>query len=580
MSYQDHRIDYHVNKNAYFTIKTYGLEQFGGFSGFNEIQITLHHRFEASIVDKYVEKNLDVDEYFDRAKQSTHFKNSTEEDQISIFKPLNIFMFHILKFEFDHPLADDGDDDIKVEFTDNATNNIVIENSSVINGNLIVNFYVINPIDKIVVRLSGSHNSNVSSVKIFSSCYKNADSYIIGPLKPFEHIYPIIQQQYHNRIQIDRVISTIILNELTAEKLSYHKYLIDLDIIPKNTTQVFIRNVDDEYDEIDSKIDDRIENNMVLKYPFHSTSKCVFLPSDKFVDKNVCFKNHGFILQKMNDTLKDVEFKTHYIVGGELYAMVRYKLNDYYFSQKGTSPFDFIQEINNVYKRDMSDLQTRTFDAMNRLRFIKEVRNNHEMRRVYRLVKALIVPYVDNTDFLDTYDVKVWNKDLDKLHTLNVLPSHIREFLKPFTDGENICYFDAMFSSLLTSYKLDRLMELKEEIKSDHKLLKMVDKLINNYKMSDMEFDNHHLKNVTHPILDFYMRIDIAIPDGDHYQKCYVNEIEPLASGKGTGSVVLKYLDDPIVASPTTNILVRAYQSAILKDYVPFEKIDSDIVTN
>ena len=229
------------------------------------------------------------------------------------------------------------------------------------------------------------------------------------------------------------------------------------------------------------------------------------------------------------------------------------------------------------YEDQIKDLQSRTFDAMNRLRYIKEVRNNHEMRRVYRLVKALVEPHIKDTSFLNEYDVKKWNKKLDDLYKDDRLPSHIVDFIKPFGDGEHVCYFDAMFSSLLTSYKLDRLFDLKKKTKDDQ-ISNMIKKLIINMQMSDYDFDSIHLKDIKHPILDFYMRIDVALPDGKNFHKCYINEIEPLASGKGEADVVLKYLNDAILGekihtSITANILVRAYQGAIRNKYINFDEL-------
>jgi AMMECR1 domain-containing protein len=564
-SYYDRYLE---NRKAYRIVLK--MNQIGG----GTLNIKVNYELPNKIIDYYVEKNIDIADFKDIIRENLHKKGieRTEEDrQIRATKPLDIFNFHIIKIEFDSPISDDSN------LSASPDSNTVIDSQYLIDGILYIHFYNLESTNEISFGIDfkkESDNQKIKKVGVFTSAYKNGDSYVLGPVKPFQHIYQVIQQQYHNRIQVDNQISTIRLNELTSEKLDYYQYMIDKGLIPAKNTRVIKRNVSEEYEEIPSE--DMKEN--VVKYSFYSTSKCVFIPGQSDRGLDICHKEHGYIVQKVNRTLHDFEFKTHVIHGKEMYTMVRFKLGDYFFSRDAESKHEPVDTIVKKYADQVPGILEKVFDAMNRLRYIKEVRNGHEMRRVYRLVKALVEPHqVDDTSFLDEYVEKRWNRELDNLHQNNNLPKYVRDFLKPFKKGEYVCYFDAMFTSLLASFKLDRLLALQEafklkEVEGDSDLITMVDKLIHLYRMSDSEFDNIHLQGVDHPIKDYYMRIDLALPDDGDYLECYLNEVEPLASGKGEYPKLLDgFGEDWIDASPTSNILINAYRIAIEKGYINFE---------
>jgi len=535
--------------------------------GANTLNIIIQHKFVDRIVDYYVDTNIDIKDYNNMIID--HLKNKKiermeDEQQINTTKPLEIFNLHIIKIEFDQSVPEDVEVNVDVNFD--------IIHKYIIDGILYIHLYNSKIVDEISLNINLKNDEyNIRKVYVYTTSYKNGDSYVLGPTKPLQHIFQIIQQQYHNRIQVEDLISTVRLNEITAEKLDYHQYLIDMKLIPTGTTQVFKRNVTENYVE-----DPRPKfKNSVIKYPFSSTSKCVFLPEKKIVAKSSCHMDYGYIVQKYNSVIAENELKTHVVLGKELYTMVRYKLSSYHNARNLKSKNSNIQKILDRYANEIPDILADVFDAINRLRYIKEIRNNHEMRRVYRLVKALVEPYdIGDLSFIEEYNLKQLNKKLDNLYRNKKLPHYIIEFLKPFTNDDYICFFDAMFTSLLSSYKLDRLIELRKKI-NDNQIIKMVDKLIHLYRMTDYEFDQIHLKSIDHPIKDYYMRIDIAPSDDKNYPKCYLNEIEPLASGKGEYEKIKEIFgDDMSTMGPTAFILFNTYREAIIKGYIEFEDVE------
>jgi hypothetical protein len=568
--------EYIENKNRYLALKA--TIQRGG-SG-NTTKILVQYDFKYEQQDYYFDKHVDTETYIKKIKAEVKKRINDKEfiANLNVSKVFKLYFVIFAKIELD---AGQVNEDLKVKI-ENAT----IEDQYVIDGVLYVQFYLQKEFDSLLFELN--QDVGVKSVGIYMTIYKNGDSYIFGLAKPLKHIYQVIQHQYHNRINIDKIISTVGVNELTAEKLDYHQYFIDRDIIPKEMTKIVKNGVSPEY--VSNPLSELKDNN-VIKYPYHSTSRCVFMPKGSYHIKrsehNECFVDHGYIVQKYNPTLEEVEFKSHVINGEVYYIMTRYKKDKYKCVHNFKTKHEIVGNIVNQHKDEIREVIKQAFDAMNRLRFIKEKRLKHETNRLYRLVRKLVEPYTEqigDVSFLDKYDCHVRDKKLNILYQKSFLPSHIVDFLKLFRDGKYKCSFEAMYTSLLTNYKLDRLNALKKALNQDdvdtdqnnsdinQNVVVLIDKLIHLYSMSDYEFDQKHLKDVDHPIKDFYMRIDIALPDGVNYHKCYVNEIEPLASGKGEYKALQKCIDGyNLKGSQTSNILINMFKSCVDKNLLEYD---------
>ena len=68
------------------------------------------------------------------------------------------------------------------------------------------------------------------------------------------------------------------------------------------------------------------------------------------------------------------------------------------------------------------------------------------------------------------------------------------------------------------------------------------------------------------------MRIDVGPADGKNYNRAYINEIEPFASGKGYINVIKKCLVEPLPSSKSS-ILHEVIKSRLDDGDIKFKKV-------
>ena len=545
----------------------------------NKTKIKIKHNFVNNDIDYYTKKYVNMEEFIRKNK----IRNKIRE--------LNNQYAHNYTFYYIYTMKITLENEEKIELDDiilyNCKTRFILKRGK----ELYINFFLIEEEMK-ELYITINKKLNISKISLSKLSYKTGDSYALGPSKPLKNIYGIIQQQYFNRINYRTNLSNIMFNEICSNKLDYHQYLMDNNIIPKNTTKI-IKNLDETYNE---KIREENKNN-VIKFPYSSMSKCVSMPDDivenrkisenkikiqKYKSNRYCFENEGFVTQKYNETLSQIELKCHVIYGEILYVMVRNEIGEYTaiykdlkISNKKTA------EILNKYKDEIIKLCEDTFKMMNKLEIIKEKRLNHEMNILYKIVSKLIRPYIKIE--LNNFNKNNFNKELNRLYKNDKLPDYIREFLKPFKQKKNFASFEAMFTSLLVYKKIRRLRELnnkilKIDIEEQQDLEILINELINLYNTTDLEFEKTYLTNIKmDKIKEPYMRIDIALPSKE-YKKCYVNEIEPFASGKGNINGIEELEKHGLTIK--TLIMKKIYEKNIDEDYnyiyfkdVKYEKV-------
>ena len=91
------------------------------------------------------------------------------------------------------------------------------------------------------------------------------------------------------------------------------------------------------------------------------------------------------------------------------------------------------------------------------------------------------------------------------------------------------------------------------------------DKIDEILKLIDMPHHEYEVnKKINFKKNDFHMRVDIALPDNVNYKNPSILEIEPLASGSGVNSVILKScVDLPFFQSVDKYITSNIFKSNI-----------------
>lgn len=534
-----------------------------------KVNIDVYYDYKAETYDYYTKKFININKYINLMKK----KNKELKDmEIRIEKMFKFFYVYLIKIKYDKLTS----------FEQTNKDNITMEDAQVeqiftIDNNIYINFYLFKDTNKITITLKNINHTNhnkIKDIRIYWNTIKIGDSYVMGYKKPLKHIYQIIQQQYFNRINFVKNISNIMFNEIASNKLDYNQYLLDNNLIPKNTTKIVKKN-DIKSAEQFKQI---LEAGYVVKYPYYSASRCVFLPQIKFKESEFkqCYKDFGYIMQKYNKTLEDVEFKCHVIYGKIYYIMIRHSKNDYICMSNTKRPSDEnIIKILDKYEKDIEQLCQKAFFAMNKLYEIKNDRLIFEMSLLYNLVKKLMSPYMD-TIFVDKYNKHKFNSKLNNLHKLENIPEEIKNFLLPFKEDEYFASFEAIFTSLFTFKKIERLQELKKHV--GHDIVEIINNLIDVYETSDKEFEKKYMKEKEKvaTIYEPYMRIDIGLPYQD-FDKCYINEIEPYASGKSTNIIKRDKCVDNYDENANSLILQKILKTQVENNDVHFEKIKYNI---
>ena len=329
--------------------------------------------------------------------------------------------------------------------------------------------------------------------------YQNYDKYLIGNNKPLKNLDEVLYMQYLDKKHMDiNNISTSYLMALTSNKLVYTQFLIDKGLI--YNTKI-----------IDNKTVQQKFQGYVLKYPYSSTEKCVFINKLK---KNYCFKEEGYILQKFNDSIEQLELKCHTTNGKILYIAIRIGKSFYICCDKNlVTGFKYVDNLLKKYSKEIKSLCFNTYLEMNKLVNLYKIRTLKELNILYSLLKK-----------------KTNTKNISKLN--NAL--------------KNINKSNLNIEPIMLSPCKNRKITLLNKIKclfEDCDLNKGIDLLIKLLEVPYSQYEGKFNESID-TIYDEYMRIDIALPDNKDYNKCYINEVEPYACGKTDIYVVRKCLVD------------------------------------
>jgi hypothetical protein len=324
-------------------------------------------------------------------------------------------------------------------------------------------------INNIDVSLS---RSIIDEIKCYP--YKMYDTYVMGETRIFTDIEDILLCQGVDRDTYgENCLSTTYLNEICSNKMEYiryfmkHKLMIGTYIKPYNKNSELNR-----------------YNGKYVKAPYSSRSACA---AYEYVG-NECFLDDGVIVQEKNNMLNKYEIKCYVLDGKVIMIIVRLDGINYNVcvpdNYKGVS--DDVRLIIEMYRRDIQDICEKAFNSIN----------------------ALTNMRIDKLEHDENYVKDIFN-------ILNNNNSNL-------TDNEKtrIRY---ILTGLVNSEKIKLINDLNEKYKLSLDYKPLIKK-INDY---DDPIEN----NSNYKIYDRFMRIDMAIPDNNIYNKMTITEIEPFASG-------------------------------------------------
>lgn len=380
-------------------------------------------------------------------------------------------------------------------------------------------YYLIFWAKKDFYELNIEHNDNLYITYLL---VKTEDSYVLDVTnkgkKPFSNIENIKIQQYLDlrkfmKYRLPVILSSIWLNILASNKLLYYQYFIEKGII-LNTD---IKNM--TFTEINDII--KTNKNLIIKTPYSSASACVTLFNK--LNQN-CFTGEGVIVSIKNKSIEKYELKFHTFKGKILYCMV-----------KGDIPFTF----NNKFNIVENDLYTpnNAEEIKKRLIYIKKYTNEikNKCKIVYDLTNKFII--------LMKYKLKY----------------ELKNYIIPLNLDEKI---------FLGFFNTSKKEILKNKIKnnSDNTLLKEY--------LDFLELPNDKIEkklNVSYKkkkYSDYYLRIDLMLPDYDKYNNISLIEIEPYACGKGFVLNIknaMNFFESTIKPDSAQSIVFTKYFQKLLK---------------
>ena len=310
--------------------------------------------------------------------------------------------------------------------------------------------------------------------------YKMYDTYVMGDTRTFNDIYDILINQGYDRDTYGKnMISTTFLNELCSNKLEYityfvkHGLMVNTVITKNNKTNKF--------------------KGSYVKAPYSSRSVCAQFEQIK---KNKCYVEEGVIVQTTNEMLKKYEIKC-YVLDGNIYmTLIRLDgmnsnicIKD--FDQvTGETETDGLNEIKQLLIQHADDLRKTARKAYYRInsligmRLKKLEKDEKETKKILQMIRHAD-PTITQTYIRDIRYILIGLVNSEKIKLINHLNSY---------------------------YKLN--------ISSD-----ILTNTVNSYASETDETE----EKLT--IYDRFMRIDMALPDGNKYNQVTVTEIEPFASG-------------------------------------------------
>ena len=320
---------------------------------------------------------------------------------------------------------------------------------------------------------------------ILRYAYKRKDSYIIGSRKPFRDIKDIIYSQGIERSHIGfDCISTTYLNEIVSNKIEYTLFFIERGLM-YNT-------------ELVRHINGAVYKHKFVKAPYSSGSKCAFYQE---LPQHGCYTDDLVIVQPVNKTLKYYELKCHCINGEIDFVLVKQvrSKSGYVCMNSNLEGPDLVPELRNMvnkYKNEIKKVCSDAFKAMNRLIHYRLIKLQHELNAAEYIISEVA-------------------------HKNNAVTSK---------DKKSMLF-------VLTSLVNSRKKALIQYINSTHG--KSID-----FETFTRPIMDYAVKEDKYPTYDNFMRIDLALPDGDRFNKVMVLEVEPFASGRLKYDIIDKCLTE------------------------------------
>lgn len=339
-----------------------------------------------------------------------------------------------------------------------------------------------------------------SDYPILKFAYKLHNSYIISKNDPFRDIKNIVYRQGIERSHVGlNCISTTHLLELVANKVEYSLFLKERGLM--DNTKVTIPGY-------------KLKNKHI-KIPYTKPTPYGI----RYLDGLENFHSEELVVvQNINKIAINHEFRCYCIDGKIDFAIIKEhgnKSDNKYIcinSELDSNDNDSnICKIIKEHKKHIHDICEKTFDAMNRLVH-------------YRLLKLKYE--IDSANFIinNVADSNSKITDADKkamLHTLLSLSNNRKKILIAYINGN---YNKSIDPETFTIPVMD--YSVKEDI---------------------------------YPIYDHFMRIDIALPDGDNYDKVTVSNIEVFEDDK----IKFKVIKD--VVQTNGNYFNKIYQYILYK---------------
>jgi hypothetical protein len=351
---------------------------------------------------------------------------------------------------------------------------------------------------------------------------KTEDSYVLDlggkRGKPFSDIKDLQKQQFLDlRKFMDYkapvILSSIWLNILLSNKLLYYQYFIEQEMI-LNTT---IKHM--SISEINRSVKEN--KNIIIKSPYSSASGCVTIFN---MMNHRCFVGEGVIVSEKNKSVRKYELKIHTFKGKILYCMV-----------KGDKEFTFNKKFkvvkNNFYTENSKD------ELEKRMKYINKYKDE--------IIENLKSAYNHTNRFVILMKYK--------------LKYELEKFIIPL--GLDKTLFFGFFYT-----KKKELLKEKIDQEKDNKLV--VEYLEFLELTNDEVSKKLNIKYSKKKYTDYYLRVDLMLPDYEKYDKVSLIEVEPFACGKGFVVNIkdaMHMLKSPYNPESAQSIVFAKYFQKILK---------------
>jgi hypothetical protein len=302
--------------------------------------------------------------------------------------------------------------------------------------------------------------------------YKMYDTYVMGETRIFTDIEDILMCQGVDRDTYgENCISTTYLNEICSNKMEYIIYFMKHKLMIETYIKPYNKNT-----ELNTYI------GKYVKAPYSSRSACAAYEAVG----DECFLEDGVIVQEKNNMLNKYEIKCYVLDGKVIMIIVRLDGINYNVcipdNYEGIS--DDVRLIIETYREDIYEICKKGFNCIN----------------------ALTNMRIDKLKHDETY-VRTIFKELNNITLSDFEKTRIRYILTGLVNSEKIKLIKEL------NNKYNKTLDYKPLIKK-----------INDY-------DDPIEYNKEYKIYDRFMRIDMAIPDNNVYNKITITEIEPFASG-------------------------------------------------